>query len=55
MTARLSLARRARRSSLGLKLAALGAAAMAGVVAVTFWALGVEIRANTLESFAREM
>ena len=55
MTARLSLARRARRSSLGLKLAVLGAAAMAGVVAVTFWALGVEIRANTLESFAREM
>jgi hypothetical protein len=43
----LSLRRRARRSSLGIKLGVLGAAITAAVLCVAFWALSVEIRAST--------
>ncbi|MEP6494844.1 MAG: ATP-binding protein [bacterium] len=50
-----SLRRRTRRSSLGLKLAALGGAVTALVVWIAFWALSVQIRANTRDSFANEL
>ena len=50
-----SLRRRTRRSSLGLKLAALGGTVTALVVWVAFWALSVQIRANTRDSFAHEL
>ena len=43
----LSVPRRARRSSLGLKLGVLGAAITAAVLCVAFWALSEEIRAST--------
>ncbi len=55
MTARLSPLRRLRRRSLSLKLAALGAAVMAGVVALAFWALSVEIRGNTRDVYAKQL
>jgi hypothetical protein len=42
-----ALGRRARRSSLGVKLGALGAAITAAVLAVAFWALSLEIRTTT--------
>ncbi len=44
-----------RRSSLGVKLAAVGAVVTAAVVAATFWGLGVEIRKATRQSFAAEL
>ena len=44
-----------RRSSLGIKLAALGAAVTAAVVTVAFWGLAVEIRKATQQSFAAEL
>ena len=43
----LSLPRRARRSSLGVKLGVLGAVITAAVLCVAFWALSEEIRAST--------
>ena len=49
------LRRRTRRSSLGVKLAALGGAVTAVVVWIAFWALGLQIRANTRDSFAKEL
>ena len=42
-----SLGRRARRSSLGVKLGALGAVITAAVLAVAFWVLSIEIRTST--------
>jgi signal transduction histidine kinase len=50
-----SLRRRTRRSSLGVKLAALGGAVTAAVVWIAFWALSVQIRSNTRDSFAHEL
>ena len=44
-----------RRSSLGIKLAALGAVVTAAVVTVAFLGLGVEIRKETRQSFAAEL
>jgi C4-dicarboxylate-specific signal transduction histidine kinase len=44
-----------RRSSLGIKLAALGAVVTAAVVTVAFWGLGIEIRNTTRQSFAAEL
>jgi signal transduction histidine kinase/ActR/RegA family two-component response regulator len=44
-----------RRTSLGIKLAALGAAVTAAVVTAAFWGLGVEIRNSTRQSFAAEL
>jgi signal transduction histidine kinase/ActR/RegA family two-component response regulator len=44
-----------RRSSLGIKLAALGAVVTAAVIAAAFWGLGVEIRKATQQSFAAEL
>ena len=55
MTVAMPLADRLRRSSLSIKLAALGAAVTAAVVLVTFLALGVAVRANTRDSFATEL
>jgi signal transduction histidine kinase/ActR/RegA family two-component response regulator len=43
----LSLPRRARRSSLGVKLGVLGAVITAAVLCVAFWALSEEIRVST--------
>ena len=50
-----SLRSRARRSSLSIKLAALGAAVTAAVVFVVFWALSVEIRTNTRAVFEQQL
>ena len=50
-----SLRRRARRSSLSIKLAALGATVTAAVVFVAFWALSVEIRTNTRAVFEQQL
>ena len=50
-----SLRRRARRSSLSVKLAALGATVTAAVVFVAFWALSVEIRTNTRAVFEQQL
>jgi hypothetical protein len=50
-----SLRRRARRSSLSIKLAALGATVTAAVVFVVFWALSVEIRTNTRAVFEQQL
>ena len=47
LAAALSLPRRARRSSLGVKLGVLGAVITASVLCVAFWALSEEIRAST--------
>src|SRR4029078_9297152 len=44
-----------RRSSLGIKLAALGAVVTATVIAVAFWGLAVEIRKATRSSFEDEL
>jgi len=44
-----------RRSSLGVKLAALGAAVTAAVVTVAFWGLALEIRDATRHSFVAEL
>jgi signal transduction histidine kinase/ActR/RegA family two-component response regulator len=55
MAIAIPLAKRLRRSSLSVKLAALGAVVTAAVVLVTFLALGVVIRASTRESFATEL
>ena len=44
-----------RRSSLGVKLAALGAAVTAAVVTVAFWGLAVKIRDATRQSFTAEL
>ena len=46
---------RLRRSSLSVKLAALGAAVTAAVVVVTFWGLSVETRRNTERVFTRQL
>jgi signal transduction histidine kinase/ActR/RegA family two-component response regulator len=43
------------RSSLGIKLAALGAIVTAAVITVAFWGLSVEIRRATSQSFAAEL
>jgi len=50
-----SLRRRARRSSLSIKLAALGAAVTAAVVFVVFWALSVQVRSNTRDVFEQQL
>jgi signal transduction histidine kinase/ActR/RegA family two-component response regulator len=50
-----SVRARARRSSLGVKLAALGAAVTAAVVIGAFWALSVEIRTSTRELLASQL
>jgi signal transduction histidine kinase/ActR/RegA family two-component response regulator len=50
-----SVRRRARRGSLRIKLAALGATVTAAVVFVVFWALSVEIRANTRSVFQEQL
>ena len=50
-----SLRSRARRSSLSIKLAALGATVTAAVVFVVFWALSVEIRTNTRAVFEQQL
>ena len=50
-----SLRSRARRSSLSVKLAALGATVTAAVVFVVFWALSVEIRNNTRAVFEQQL
>ena len=55
MTLAMPLARRLRRSSLSVKLAALGALVTAAVVLVTFLALGVVVRTGTRQSFATEL
>jgi len=47
MTLAIPLAARLRRSSLSVKLAALGAIVTAAVVLVTFLALGVVVRTGT--------
>src|SRR3954471_18774357 len=47
--------RRARRSSLGVKLGVLGAAIAAAVLCVTFWALSVEIRSNTRQLVTEQL
>ncbi|HEV8216066.1 MAG TPA: ATP-binding protein [Gemmatimonadaceae bacterium] len=44
-----------RRSSLGIKLAALGAVVTAAVVTAAFWGLDFEIRKETRQSFAAEL
>jgi signal transduction histidine kinase/ActR/RegA family two-component response regulator len=46
---------RLRRSSLSVKLAALGAAVTAAVVVVTFWGLGLETRRNTERVFTSQL
>jgi signal transduction histidine kinase/ActR/RegA family two-component response regulator len=51
----LSIASRLRRRSLSVKLAALGAVVMAGVVALAFWVLSIEIRGNTRDVYARQL
>ena len=50
-----TIRRRARRSSLSLKLAVFGAAVTATIVCVAFWALSVEVRANTRRSLTGEL
>jgi signal transduction histidine kinase/ActR/RegA family two-component response regulator len=45
----------ARRVSLGAKLAVLGAVVTAAVVGLAFWALGVEIRANTRDVLTAQL
>ena len=50
-----SLVSRLRRSSLSLKLAALGAAVMAVVVVLAFWVLTIQIRGNTRDVYARQL
>jgi signal transduction histidine kinase/CheY-like chemotaxis protein len=50
-----ALWRRARRTRLGVKLAWLSAALVAGVVSLAFWGLSARIRANTKQVFADEL
>jgi signal transduction histidine kinase/ActR/RegA family two-component response regulator len=50
-----SLRRRARRSSLSIKLAALGSTVTAAVVFVVFWALSVQTRNNTRAVFEQQL
>jgi signal transduction histidine kinase/ActR/RegA family two-component response regulator len=50
-----SLRARARRSSLGVKLGALGAVVTAAVVIGAFWALSVEIRTSTRDLLASQL
>src|SRR5439155_13416807 len=50
-----SLGRRARRSSLGVKLGALGAVITAAVLAVAFWALSVEIKTSTRQQVTSQL
>jgi len=44
-----------RRTSLGIKLAALGAVVTAAVITIAFWGLAVEIRKETRQSFVAEL
>ena len=55
MTALAPLFVRLRRSSLSVKLAALGAAVTAAVVVVAFWGLSVETRRNTERVFTGQL
>ncbi len=50
-----ALGRRARRSSLGVKLGALGAVITAAVLAVAFWALSIEIRTSTRQQVTSQL
>jgi signal transduction histidine kinase/ActR/RegA family two-component response regulator len=50
-----SFGRRARRSSLSIKLAALGSTVTAAVVFVVFWALSVQTRTNTRAVFEQQL
>ena len=52
-TPRFALGRRLRRSSLSVKLAALGATVTGVVVALVFWALSAQVRANSRDVFNR--
>jgi len=55
MTASAGPLGRLRRSSLGVKLAALSAAVTAAVVWLAFWGLSVEARNNTTDVFAEQL
>ena len=50
-----ALGRRARRSSLGVKLGALGAVITAAVLAVAFWVLSIEIRTSTRQQVTSQL
>src|ERR1043166_7097559 len=55
MTAPISIRHRLRRSSLSVKLGALGAALTAAVVGLALFALNAEVRNNTRAVFTRQL